>query len=278
MPLSKLKNLALLILLLANLCLLGILIPDRMAARQEAADLRQSVSDLCAAAEVRLDPNLVPDTVSLYALELGEDSQADRQTVVALLGEGVSVQDDSTRYLSSYHAENGQCSMGRDGSFRAQLENQPFSRDLSASARRTLQAMGFDCWTLAGPERLRAGVFTVRAGQSVLGVPLFSQGLTLTYSNNSLTAVEGEFYPVGASLTRISDAACISAADALVAFLSVRLELGWMGSAITGMTQGYLRSETASAATVHLTPVWLLQTDTGNFYVNGLTREVSAAD
>ena len=263
MPLSKLKNLALLILLLANLCLLGILIPDRVAARQEAADLRQSVSDLCAAAEVRLDPDLVPDTVSLYALELGED---------------VSAQDDSTRYLSSYHAENGQCSMGRDGSFRAQLKNQPFSRDLSASARRTLQAMGFACWTLAEPERLRAGVFAIRAGQSVLGVPLFSQGLTLTYSNNSLTAVEGEFYPVGGSLTRISDAACISAADALVAFLSVRLELGWMGSAVTGMTQGYLRSETASAATVHLTPVWLLQTNTGNFYVNGLTREVSAAD
>ena len=278
MPLSKLKNMALLVLLMANLCLLGVLIPGWADERREAAELRQAVSDLCAAAEVQLDPNLVPDTVSLYALELGEDAQADRQAATALLGEDLSAEDDSTRYLSSYRAAGGQCSISRSGGFHAQLTGQPTERDLLASTRKTLENMGFRHYALEGPTRMRAGVFAVQAGQSVLGVPLFSQGLTLTYSNNSLTSVEGEFYPVGVSLSRISDRACISAADAVVAFLSARLELGWMGSTVTGMTQGYIRSETASAATVHLTPVWLLQTDTGNFYVNGLTREVSAAD
>ena len=78
-----------------------------------------------------------------------------------------------------------------------------------------------------------------------------------------------------ASTSLIPAAEAISAADALVVFLSARFELGWMGSAVVGMEQGYLRSETAAAATVHLTPVWRLDTDTGSFYVNGITGEVT---
>ena len=99
---------------------------------------------------------------------------------------------------------------------------------------------------------------------------------TLTFSNNCLTGVEGTFFTGAAQLKRISENSSITAADAVVAFLAQRYTLGWVGSAITSITQGYVRSETAAAAAVHLTPVWLLETDTGVFQVNGITREVSA--
>ena len=97
----------------------------------------------------------------------------------------------------------------------------------------------------------------------------------LTYSNNRLTAIDGIFLSGTSSLTRVSDNACLSAADALVAFLSARYDLGWVGSAVTGLQQGYIRSETAAA--VRLTPVWQLTTDTGVFQINGMTGEVTAA-
>ena len=136
--------------------------------------------------------------------------------------------------------------------------------------------MGFQYLSLSEPQRLRAGFYTLTATQTVLGVPVFSQGLTLTYANDRLVQLEGVFYTGAGTLTRISDQPCISAADALVAFLSARVDLGWVGSAVTGMTQGYVRSETAAAAAVHLTPVWRLETDTGSFDVNGITGEVTA--
>ena len=41
MPVSKLKNLVILILLLANLALLGLLIPSRIAAREQTDSLAQ---------------------------------------------------------------------------------------------------------------------------------------------------------------------------------------------------------------------------------------------
>lgn len=275
MPASKLKNLAILILLLANLALLGLLIPARLARAQEDDRLRSSLSELCAARDVTLDPQAIPNTMELFALELGEDSDADLQTAMALLGQQVMVRDDSTRYQSVYSSASGSCQISRSGAFSARLQDQAESSDLTAAAGRIFKAMGFTAQEIGQPERVRAGVYTVTAIQSVLDVPVFSGGLTLTFSNNCLTALDGTFFTGTSRLTRISEAGCISAADAVVAFLSARYELGWVGSAIRSMTQGYVRSETAAAAAVHLTPVWMLETDTGVFQVNGISGEVS---
>ena len=46
MPVSKLKNLAILILLLANLALLAVLIPNRLARAREADRLRETLSEI----------------------------------------------------------------------------------------------------------------------------------------------------------------------------------------------------------------------------------------
>ena len=119
-------------------------------------------------------------------------------------------------------------------------------------------------------------MYTLTATQSILGVPVLSGDLTLTYSNSRLTALEGTFFTGADTLARVSDESCLTAADALVAFLSARYDLGWVGSAVTGMEQGYLRSEAATAAAVRLTPVWRLDTDTGSFLINGMTGEVAA--
>ena len=275
MPVSKLKNLVLLVLLLANLALLALLIPDRVNQQRGDAALRQSLCDLYAGQQVQLDPDTVPDTVTIYSLELAEDPAGSAAAAEALLGQSM-VQDDATRYQSIYRSDSGQCTISRSGSFRASLEGRPAVRDLAKDAKKTLRAMGFQYLSLSEPQRLRAGFYTLTATQTVLGVPVFSQGLTLTYANDRLVQLEGVFYTGAGTLTRISDQPCISAADALVAFLSARVDLGWVGSAVTGMTQGYVRSETAAAAAVHLTPVWRLETDTGSFDVNGITGEVTA--
>ena len=273
MPVPKLKNLALLILLLANLLLAAVLIPNRMEQAREAEQMRRSLQDLCAGQQVAVDPAAIPDTVTLYALELSEDNRSGLQAATALLGEQVLVQDDSTRYLSQYSARTGTCQVGRSGSFRAVLEGGEEVRDLSRAAKKLLKAMGYQTTGLSEPVRQSPGIYTVAAGQAILGMPVFSDGLTLTWSNNVLSSISGVFYT--GSMARVSDAPCLSAADALVAFLSARFDLGWVGSAVTAMEQGYLRSETAAAAVVRLTPVWRLDTDTGSFYVDGISGQVT---
>ena len=44
---------------------------------------------------------------------------------------------------------------------------------------------------------------------------------------------------------------------------------------IQAIEQGYLLAESAGASTVQLIPVWRLSTDTGEFFVHGITGEVS---
>lgn len=275
MPVSKLKNLAILILLLADLALLMLVVPSRLSAGQETDTLRQSLCDLYARQDIDLSPEIIPDTVSLYTLELKESDEPALLAARALLGEELELQDDSSRYFSVYRSELGSCSISRTGEFSAQLTGQPEQRDPEHATRKLLKSMGFDHGKLPEAQRLRAGVYTITATQQVLGMPIFSAGLTVTWSNSRLTALEGTFFPGTDSLVRVSDTACLSAADALVAFLSARYELGWLGSAVTGMEQGYVRSETATAAAVRMTPVWRLDTDTGSFLINGVTGEVA---
>ena len=262
---------------MANLLLMLVVVPTTSASSREQARLQESLQSLYADADITLDPDAVPGTMTLYTLELKEDSEANVRAASALLGSQLLAQDDSTRYLSIYQSDLGNCSISYNGAFEAQLTGQPECSDLTKGARKILRAMGFSCDSLEAPERIRAGVFSIRATQSVLGVPVFSGVLTLTYSNNRLTDLNGTFFTGTESLTRVSDRACISAADALVAFLAARYNLGWVGSAVTAMEQGYVRSETAAAAVVRLTPGWRLHTDTGIFWVNGITGEITAS-
>ena len=67
----------------------------------------------------------------------------------------------------------------------------------------------------------------------------------------------------------------ISAADALAQLLARRDALGWVGSAVTGLTQAYLPSDQAGTG-IRFVPVWLVETDAGSFFINGITREITA--
>ena len=276
MPVSKLKNLAILILVLTNLALALLVFPNRYRVRQETETLHQSLCDLYAQQEITLSPDAIPDTVSLYVLELKEDGTGSLQAAKALLGENVWLHDASTRYLNDYRSEKGICSISQSGDFYAELTAQEPQRDLQRASRKLLKEMGFSSAALPEPQPQAAGVYTLTATQQVLGMPVFAGDLVLTWTDGCLTGLQGIFFPGANTLARVSDSSCMSAADALVRFLSVRYELGWVGSAVTGLQQGYIRSETAAAATVRLTPVWRLETDTGSYQINGMTGEVTA--
>ena len=266
MPVSKLKNLVILILLLANIALLCLLAPRFVRQQQQHERLRSSLSTLCAEQNVTLDPSAVPDTVTLYALELADTEAAETAAMTALLGETPSRTDSVFRTEDSLRLgtwENGRISL--------RLPAQKEVADQRAAAKRTLKNMGVSIHKITHPERLSPGIYSMTVSQSVLGVPVFSRGLNLTYSNSALSHLEGDLF-LG-TLTRTGDVPCLSASEAVVAFLSARVDSGWVGSAITGLEQGYFRAETAGSA-MRLTPVWKLTTDAGTFLVNGLSGEV----
>lgn len=274
MPVPKLKTLAILILLLANLAMALQVFPGRMAVKREEDALRESLCSLYDRQEITLEPETIPDTTNLYVLELTENN--DLQVAGVLLGEQMLAEDDSTRYVSAYRSTLGQCSISRSGAFSARLNQSRPVGDPQRASRRLLKDMGFSHLPLPEEQQEKDGICTVTATQTVLDMPVFSDGLTLTYTDDCLTELEGVFFTGTGGLSRVSSEGCISAADALVAFLDARYELGWVGSTVTALYQGYIHAETAAAAVVRLAPVWRLETDTGVFQIHGMTGEVTA--
>lgn len=263
MPVSKLKNIAIVILLTANLILLAFLIPNRLDQENRQVQLKESLSALYAAEDVALEPSAIPETRTLYGLQLSSSTSSQVRAATALLGEQPVAQADPAGWLSSFRSSGGTCAVGRNGAFQARLTG------LAKDPATVLEEMGCT-WT----HRAQAGQ-SVSVTQTVLEVPVFSEGLTLTYEGDLLKAVDGVFFCGADTPVRISQEACMTAADALVLFLDRRFDLGWVGSAVSALEQGYLQAGTASAANVQLVPVWRLITDTDSFLINGLSGEIS---
>ena len=124
--------------------------------------------------------------------------------------------------------------------------------------------------------RERAGVYHLTATQEILEVPVFSAQLRFTYDNAQLTQISGTVLPDAPSSTKSDHVQGVSSIDALLVFLRNRDTLGWVGNEIISVTQGYFRTETASAAIIRLAPGWQIATDVGTFFVNGMTQEILA--
>lgn len=278
MPLSKVKNAIILILVLVNVLLLLLAVPLVRERQAQQALSAAQLETLFTQYDVQLDSALLPESIPLYTVEFTPESENSLPAMQALLGENVLVQDDSTRYLTLYESDAGTAQMSRSGNLEAQLFSRSAQSDISQTVRDELSAMGIAYTELSSPVRTSAGGYTLSAAQELLGVPVFSAHLHFSFRNGALTRVYGTIYPDTASLVRIDDSLSISCADALVAFLGSRDELGWLGSSVRDVTQGYLRAETASATSVRLVPGWRITTDTGIFWVNGITREVSSLD
>lgn len=268
MSVSKIKNLILLILALTAAFLLVLVVPSRTRQSREARELHERLSKQFEAYDVTLEGDSLPASATLFTVE---PAGTDELTAMrALLGETVQAAETATRYETRYVSELGECSLTHNGQISCLLQGGKSVRDPEGNTRKLLRGMQLQAAELETEQT--GGTVTVHVKQQLLGVPVCSEGLDFTYENDILIAVTGTVFLRTDSLMRTSEQTCISCADALVRLLSGRDSLGWMGSRISGMEQGYQPVETASG--MRLIPVWRLETDTGTVVVNGITREV----
>lgn len=272
---AKIKNLIILILAITTALLLVLVVPMRRSQLRGEREQHEKIAQLYAGYDVQLDSDVLPAGATLYTIELaagGEEAAAQ-----ALLGQDAVRRSDATRYAATYTSERGRCEFSRAGGFFAALEGEKSVSDPQKHAKKLLREMGCEAFSVTQAQRVAAGTYELSATQSLLGVPVFGASLTLRYVNGALTQMSGTMFPGSESITRVSEDACISCADAMMLLLDSRDRLGWVGSRIEQVQQGYVYTETAAGA-LRFVPVWRIDTDTGAFFVNGATREVRAAD
>ena len=277
MPISKLKNLIILILLAATGFLLALVVPNKLAqSRQKQAQHRELIS-LFSSYGIALSEQILPQEQTLYTVELPNTQSCGSALAAALFENPVLMQDAASRENCTFTDQNGNLSYDSGGHLRVTLRQSEEVSSLKSGAKKILKTLDYPVASVSEPERISAGVFCVNAQELLFDVPVFSEPLCLTYTNQRLSRIDGIFFGGAKDAVRVDNTPCISCADALVALLSKRDQIGWVGSSVLSVRQGYRRVDTASSS-IRMSPCWRIVTDAGSFYVGGITGEITGIE
>ena len=211
MSVSRMKNLIILVLSICAACLLAVAVPNRLSQTHEQRRMLAELKTLYESYGLRIELDELPRSPTLYSVELSESGA--QTAAQALLGQKAVQPDGGDRFESEYTSELGTLTLTRTGGFSAVLTGGAHVRNYEKSAAKLLHSMGFQFQQLSR-RQTEAGV-TLEAEQTLLGVPVFGSGLTLSYADGQLQRVEGTFYTGSESITRVSEQESISGADAL---------------------------------------------------------------
>lgn len=277
---SKLKTIIILILLLLNLFLLGLVGFIRLrSARYEASALSEAAAVL-ELNGIQVQRDGLPESMKLAALTVARDTRQEAALAAALLGGEVESQA-SGGGLYVYRSPMGEASFRSNGEFSVTFSQSPSvsAPDRSGQVRALLEGLDLELW------QVDEDGASVTAAQSLNGACVYSGGylplgqsvlgITFTYDAQGRLASASGLLLMGASANDPDGREPLSVPTALIAFFSFTVDNGEVCQAIRSMTPVYRAS--TSADPIRLTPVWRITTDTGDYFLDAYTAEVTRA-
>ena len=270
----KLKNLIILVLLLVNGFLL-VLAGTRWeeSARYERTALEQTAQVL---KKGGIDVNLeaaVP-AGGLAPTMVERDLDRELQMAQALLGKTARA-DNRGGGLYRYREETGELNIRAGGELSAELADH--SRWQTGHPERhaagLLEEMGIEAEQTGLAEE--DGRTRVRFRQLWHGTPVFSCEVEFTYSSHFLRSIQGTLLTAGGGAAEAGRV--LTLPTALMRFSEEIAATGDVCTAVYSMVPGYRGTTQSLSGGVRLTPVWLVDTDTGSFYLDGLTGALTRA-
>lgn len=262
---SKLKNIVLIILAVANLFLLVLTVTREEQSARYQRSARINAIAVLAENGIALDAAILPEDTGLAPLIMERDRQVETQAASALLGTALeSAQGTSSIYVG----DNGILRFSRTGEFSASLE--PGAAPVGGlteekHALGVLKILDFSSGALTA--ETKGAVTLVTAPQLWQGSPVFNCRAVLMYEAGSFVGIRGgdsvrlTGKPVVAGQVRN-----MSVVTALMRFLDGINQLGDVCTGLTGIAPGYVFSPGFSDP-VELEPVWRITTDTGAYYL-----------
>lgn len=264
----RLKNIIILILLVVN----GFLLVLVAARRGEAMQYdREALEHTLAALEGRgisVDPANLSPAGDLPTLGLDRDLEAEKKLAQALLGETAEA-DNRGGGLYLYRSGLGEVSIRAGGELSAGLAQDGYwhADSPDSHAAGLLRAMGIEARQIGLTTQGEQTV--VRFRQLRDGVPVFSCEAQFVYVDGLLRTIQGTLLPPGQAAQDAGET--LSLPTALMRFLDGNTAAGDVCSSIRSMEAGYRATPQPLSGGVRLTPVWLVSSDTANYYLDGIT-------
>lgn len=262
----QLKNIAILVLVLANICLAAVLLQRQYQQSLSQERATQEVITLFSNQGLTLDQSLVLWDAPLNILELSQDASLCQAMAQALLDDDLTnyaIQSDGT---IRYENNQGTVSFATNGALEASgVLGDGTGLDFIQGF---CQTYGYDQLTvISDGETTTATATLTYRGTQVTGI-----SVTFTLVANDLTSVVGTVLPQTHS--DVGAEAQVSCLTALTRFLATRRTTGAVVTTVTDVTACYSFSSTASAP-LTLLPQWVIDTDNGTYFVDGTSGEVT---
>ena len=244
MDVSKLKNIAILILVLVNLTFGLLLLSQRNEKANQIAQTNEEIVSVMRKLGVSLKAAVIPNETPYNEYRFARDSEAEAKMASEFLGETQKSDRGGSIYV--YESENGRAVFRNGGSIMLQLNS------AVGNLERKLENSGIQCRRTGD---LYYGLFEGRTiFNSTLQFSSVGEGISL----NGLCLL-GELRQT----TEVKSPGC---AAILLRFRELMFEQGEVFTEIKGIESGYLLISTSSA--IELQPVWSIQTDGGSRFVS----------
>ncbi len=264
---SKLKNIAILILLLTNLCLLFFAVQRWY---QESSLQEQAVEDairVMASRGITVERSLIPDARKLSPLTSPRDLDRERALATALLGED-AVSETSQAEVYRFTSSRGFLQFHSNGAFFGEFPPGAFpAEDPREDGHALLERLGIQTDFLSQEDNVY--VFQQRWEN----VPLFSQQISLTVEGGSILTLTARQQLPGEPLAD-PNRQTITTTTALMQLFSGITTLGDVCSRVDDFLAGYAGTASLPGPMV-LTPVWSVTTDTGSYQLDLVTGELT---
>ncbi len=261
----RLKNIAILILLLLNLCLALLLGYQYLQFRWNQRETVKQLESLCLGSQLSLGEDVEPLQEALPPVSLVRREETEAAIAATVLGEPAAVSSQGGG-ICTYTAAAGSLQFRAGGSFDGSQLSLPVA-DMDAFVEGFCQDFGYGNVS----SQVSGGTGDITLTQYVSDVPVLDCVLTLHFDRGVLTGVTGAYASLENALMEPDEP--LTCATALLRFLDYRNSAGVICSEVRSIRCVYQLQNVSS--TLRLLPVWLVETDTYSFLVDCGTGLVS---
>lgn len=267
----RVKTIIIVILLIINGFLLVLVGARRSEARRYEQSALEGSIQVLSQNGIELDVDAVSDRSGHESGTTQRDLALENQLASAILGQPVEgISRGGGLYI--YSSDRGQISFRAGGELSSQLvkdsywktsDPENFSAELADRLGIEIRRISYD---------VLGGNGQIIYQQLLDGVPVFSCRLILTFEDGYLTDLSGNLLAMGE--TSAESRELLSLPTVLMHFLDDVLTSGDVCSSILTVESGYLLTQSFTN-TIGLQPVWYISTNTADYYVNGITGDLS---